>query len=292
MKMKVTQRKITVDHWIHSVKDNPRQRDTVSRAAKAEHLKSFDPTHLSVNMATLPNGDEYKCDAHTRAFIWKNDPELKNQIPDQELYATVYEAKTLDEIVALYERFDSQEAVEKTAEKLFGSMRHYGFSPNSSFVRKSKFVVAVKLANSYWNNAAKRENNVDEDTKNFIQEIRYLDALMLNNKGSKTKMLTPAVICYLLAQKKHGSNPNLRESIDRFFTLHKEDSGNKEGKDMDYVYLFSKAIKEYNDKGDRSTRSAYETAGLGLGCIENWLKNPHKKVKYSKSIDPKEYADH
>lgn len=281
-------KKIHVDDWINSIKGCPKQRDTESRAKVADHLKTFHEAHREVRMARLPNGEEYKLDAHTRAFIWANDPELKAKISNQELVALVYEVKTLDEICDLYDKFDNSKAVETSFDKVYGSLRKNSILPQSNFIRRSKFVVAIKLAFSYWFNKSKQENNIEKNMEFFIPEICRLDWLLSGEKNSK-KMITPAVICYLMAQKKH-KNSNAKDSIDEFFKAYRENLGIKDGKKKNYVQAFTEVMENYKTRNTRSTGDNYVAVEQGLSCIEGWLRKKDNMIAKIMPTNPKEYS--
>ena len=93
---------MTAAEWA-AVADNPRQRDTVSRASKAKHLDVLEPTHTIVSIAELPDGKRFKLDGHTRAYKWQADPKLAPPFP---LDVRVYVVADLAEVKRLYMHFE------------------------------------------------------------------------------------------------------------------------------------------------------------------------------------------
>ena len=119
----------------YGLPDNPRQRDTEARMKRAKHLNKYDDTHSQVVIAIL-NGVTYKVDAHTRAAKWQTGQ--TSGMPEKlRLHAQVYECDTVDDLVALYEHFDSPQAVEKTPEAMSGFMRLHDAPLNSRVAKGS-----------------------------------------------------------------------------------------------------------------------------------------------------------
>jgi hypothetical protein len=137
---------LSVEEFI-ACKDNPIQRDTVAhalgRSAAGGHLSSANPTHAKVSLARIKNsGSLYKLDGHSRAYLWKigelEEPPL--------LYADVYEVGNVAEAIELYKTFDSDTAVERPRDKLYGAFRYHKFSPRHGFMYQATGVItAMKL---------------------------------------------------------------------------------------------------------------------------------------------------
>jgi hypothetical protein len=67
--------------------------------------------HLQVNAAQLPDGMMIKLDGHTRAELWRLNPDLA---PEKVLSA-VYQVKSVEEANELYHHFDNKVAVDTPA---------------------------------------------------------------------------------------------------------------------------------------------------------------------------------
>lgn len=108
-----------------AVPENPRQRDTESRAGAAlrKHLKAPHPTHRNVSAARLPDGRMFKLDGHTRAFLWAAG---KLAAPaDGTVTVTVYAARDRQEVMDLFDAFDNPAAVMTSQDRVAGGKREH-----------------------------------------------------------------------------------------------------------------------------------------------------------------------
>lgn len=110
-----------------AMSDNPRQRDTENRARAAlrKHLKTPHPTHRNVSAAQLPlpDGRMFKVDGHTRTFLWAAG---KLAVPaDGTVTVTVYPVRDLAEVMALFDTFDSPDAVMTSQDRIAGGKREH-----------------------------------------------------------------------------------------------------------------------------------------------------------------------
>ncbi|MEM8627451.1 MAG: hypothetical protein AAGF32_05875 [Pseudomonadota bacterium] len=155
-----------------TVLDNPRQRDTVRRAARAKHLKQFDPVHMMVHLAELPDGTQIKLDGHTRAHLWSTG----EVAGPSDVHATVWRVKTIDDAKELYGKFDSQSAVENTLDKMFGAHRELGISFQSGLLRNMRFTNALRLAlEALTTQATARSWEVNQLIRYWLPELELLD---------------------------------------------------------------------------------------------------------------------
>lgn len=174
---------MTVDGWI-ALLDHPRQRDTERQSTKS-HWKlarrargPIAESHRWVIGAEL-DGVLYKVDGHTRALLWQQG---KLQDP-KTVYATIYRCKTREELLALYETFDSQGAVEKQQDRLTGAIRSLRLKFDSKRLRYATFTDSLAIAArgvARGKDAfGKRyeEFDVYEALEMFAPELRLLDAV-------------------------------------------------------------------------------------------------------------------
>lgn len=132
---------MSASDWV-KVAENPRQRDTESRARRAKHLKAIHPTHSRVNLARLPTGEIYKLDGHTRAYLWdKGTLEAPTKV-----VADVWQCASIDDVKDLYGTFDSRAAVETTVDQVFGAVREGGLEFQSELLRSQRFAGAMRVA--------------------------------------------------------------------------------------------------------------------------------------------------
>ena len=86
-----------IEEWIH-VPDNPVQRNTEEHARRARHLFNPSPTHAVAAMAELPDGQRFKLDGHTRAYLWARG----DVAPPPVMYIDLYECETQGEVEASF----------------------------------------------------------------------------------------------------------------------------------------------------------------------------------------------
>lgn len=136
----------TVDDFI-GFRDCIIQRDTIAhamaRSAAGGHLSKPNPTHAKVSVARVIKSGKYiKLDGHSRAYLWDIDELERPEI----LYADVYDVKGMEEAAELYKTFDSDTAVERPRDKLYGAFRSYKFLPQHMFMYQSTGVItSMKL---------------------------------------------------------------------------------------------------------------------------------------------------
>jgi hypothetical protein len=162
---------LTAPEWI-SIKENPRQRDTETRAARAKHLRELHPAHCMVNMARLPNGDSYKLDGHTRAHLWaKGAPEGPATI-----YATVWECANIGQVKDLYGTFDSKAAVETVGDQVFGAVRDERCAFESELLGSNRFAGIMRVATDLlFDHAYSRDQTIYQLLEYWLPELRLLD---------------------------------------------------------------------------------------------------------------------
>ena len=189
-----TMTQMPVSSWI-AVADNPRQRDTETRAAKAKHLFKPTQSHTVVLAARLPDGTLIKLDGHTRAFLWQTE-----KVPRPlAVNVVLYDVATLDEAKELYTHFDSDKAVERGAEKISGALRERDITPLSGLLKSGRISQALRVARMGLGFG--RDTSVYKTTELMDSPLRLLDSLMLG----KATLSTGMVAAVLITLHKHGS---------------------------------------------------------------------------------------
>lgn len=267
---------MTAAEW-SAVKDNPRQRDTVTRAARAKHLDVLESTHTFVSIAELPDGKRYKLDGHTRAFKWHTTPELA---PTDPLDVRVYLVPDMAEVKRLYTHFDGKAAVETASDLVYGGMNEVNLNPQSEFVRRSRFAAALTEAYRYECGDLVKVSHY-ERVRFFKKQIKSLDTFV----GATKRMCSPATATFLLTHKKHG------DAVNEFFMRYIGDDGRKEGRKRDCVQQFDDLMRAYL-KADRGKGPVFNHyVGNALRCVEMWLNDSDTMFsRLPAGLDPYKYC--
>lgn len=236
-----------VTAWI-AVPDNPRQRNTEARATRSRHLYKVSRDHTVVAAARLPDGKLVKIDGHTRALMWDRG-EIER--PDN-VQVVLYDVASLEEAKEIYTHYDSPEAVEKSADRIFGSLREAGIVAESELIKSGKITNAMNMARKY----AGVRGSVYEATRYFAASVCFLDSLNLRHGMFPTGV----VGALLLTHHKYGSR------AEKFWTAVAADRGFKMNGIMDGVQAtreiiaFSKGMYggAQNEKVLRRTVNAFE----------------------------------
>lgn len=208
--------------WI-AVDDNPIQRDTERHAARADHLKTFHPTHAHVSAAKLPSGRLVKLDGHTRALMWKRG----DVHPPKAVEVTVYSVKSLDDAKEFYKTFDNKRALETATDMVSGAFRALGFEPQSGLLSAGSISSSLRLAWRVVHGWAKDDQPTDiyEAINEFAAEILALDELGFR----KGRFPLGAIAAFLITYRKHDNK------VIAFWRALAEGAGQKTGRGMDGV---------------------------------------------------------
>jgi len=270
---------MTPDEW-DCVPGNPRQRDTERRVSRARHLHSLEATHTLVHMAEW-DGGRCKLEGHTRALIWKERPDIAPESIDVRVYIVEDE----EEAKRLYGHFNSKEELEGVPDKLFGSLREHGISPQSCLVSGCRFTNAVRTAHTYATKSSNptggKKPPVHDGVAFFRDEIVAMDAMHF----TKDKGIGCALCCYLLSRKKHGPR------ADGFFDRYIKDSGIKNGRSRDCVQAFTDAIDENRKQSGGGFTHFHDAVSVGLACIDRWMKDTSAMLMRSPKCDPYRYME-
>lgn len=267
---------MTPAEWA-DVPDNPRQRDTESRAAKARHLNVLEAAHTLVHMAEW-DGGRCKLEGHTRSLKWMQCPDIA---PDS-IDVRVYIVESEEDAKRLYGHFNSKEEGERAHDRLFGALRESGIVPTSDFVRKAKFSNAVAMAYTFYEDHGRQKNRMVYDKVAFFRDqIVMLDSIA----GASKRLIGPVVCCFLMATRKHGP------VVVDFFQRYILDGGTKDGRRKDCVQLFSDVMAEVRSGGFCDWATQEKSVSKGLWCIERWLSSPAAMLTRVNECDPWSYRD-
>ncbi len=222
-----------VDAWI-SVKDNPRQRNTVRRSiyAKRKHLKKDAITQASVNAASL-RGDLYKLDGHTRALLWQDHTLQRPH--DNHVLVTVFPCSSIEEVMELYTHFDSRDAVETTVDQIEGACSQHNISLTSKMLSGGKWSLAIRMADSGVKSVKGDIYGIIERWKREIEEIDSWNLSYLTGA-----LLT---LAFLLVRKNIRNHKYFNDRPKEFFIRVSEDRGiHNDDKTFDGVYAITSHI--------------------------------------------------
>ncbi|MFO1351547.1 MAG: hypothetical protein U1F68_13120 [Gammaproteobacteria bacterium] len=143
---KIITAEMTVQDWCE-LPDHPRQRNTARHAHAghwmlAKQAKGAVLDHLAHVTAAVLEGNYYKVDGHTRAYLWETG-QLK--APDT-LHVTMYRVASKAELNELYTVFDTQSAAETSFDKVFGAYREHGLTLTSKRLKNGFIVDALNIA--------------------------------------------------------------------------------------------------------------------------------------------------
>ena len=265
---------MTPSEWL-DVPDNPRQRDTELRVAKARHLNTLEAAHTLVHMAEW-DGGRCKLEGHTRALKWMQCPDIAPDVLD----VRVYVVESQDDAKRLYGHFNSKEESERANDRLFGALREAGIAPQSDFVRKAKFSNAVNMAYTFYEEHSRPKGRpIYEKVAFFREQIVLLDSIA----GSSKRMIGPVVCCFLMASHKHG--PVVLDFFQRYIL----DGGTKDGRRKDCVQLFSDVMAEVRSGGFCDWATQEKSVSKALWCVDRWLSAPTAMFTRVNECDPWSY---
>lgn len=176
---------MTTEKWAE-VPSNPKQRDTLSRAAKAskKHLKRYAAPHANVSAAQLPDGRMYKLDGHTRSHLWSSGSLEQPAM----LRVDLYEVDSIQDVLSLYDMFDNASAAENSTDKLSGAYRFHDIYPKHRLVVKGGMTSAFQII--YGNNAVDIMLAVGE----WKEEILAIDSVNLSPSNFTTALIAAALL--------------------------------------------------------------------------------------------------
>jgi hypothetical protein len=162
---------------------HPRQRDVVRHAEASHWLAAatadgaIADSLRQVTAAEL-DGVLHKVNGHTRTWLWQAG---RLPLPDT-LLVVVYRVADVEELLRLYEVFDTASAAHSTADKVFGAYRQHGMVITSRRLAGGQVTHALGLAlrgADYARRRPPRPLNVYKAVGVFREELLSLDALDL-----------------------------------------------------------------------------------------------------------------
>lgn len=280
-----------------AIRDNPAQRDTERHAANARHLTTFDPHHLQVSVAVLPDGEILKLDGHSRAYIWERG--LSNVVVDDmrvnvDLYAVADNAA----LVSLYSRFDSRYAVDTERDVLYSAIRVVGLNFVSPMMQKLVFGGAISRT---FRLCARRQPLIErKDPKKiehdpsrqrlrdrsgfspllvkftnykdlvymeklvefFKEELVLFDATIPEKKDYTVAVIVAAIIT-LMRYPREAKN---------FWSDYNNDLGVKNSVSRDGVESVGKILADIRTRTNPKESDDSESVRRIVNCFENWRK--------------------
>lgn len=278
--------------------DNPHQRYTPGRAgsASAGHLAILEAPHLEVNVAQcLEDQKEYMLDGHTRRHVWLNNlQDDPTQRPDT-VNLIIWEADTLDDVVALYQMCDAREAVKTTGDEVYGSMRELHISPVSQMLISGSWLgpalrTIAELGDGRVGTRPKKGFDLMGALESFQDEILDLDSLRLGDKveytsdtGEKVVLRHPrftnaqaTAALFIISRDGKDALPFLEAVRDR--------RGTKYSQTMDPVYAayeWPKSLERERMKNNRRNTAADMTIAdleVFVNAYEAWRADPQSEL--------------
>jgi hypothetical protein len=185
------------------------QRQTNYRAPKIKRLlkKQHFQSHLDVAVFEYPDGTRVKGNGNTRDVCWKDFKEdgLYEYIPSH-VNATIYFVANDDEAKALYYTFDSDDSVEKTADKITGVYRALNLTFNNDKIAKGNTGKALEYAS-----ATRRSNSVNSRNPDWFAIVEdFKDELTAFDAIGPKKIYDATLTCAsLMMLKRHGTKNKL-----------------------------------------------------------------------------------
>jgi hypothetical protein len=252
---------MTVDDWI-AVPDNPVQRDTERHARKATHLHTLHPTHQVVDMARLPNGQQYKADAHSRAFLWDGRLAGEGIRPQRPRLVTVkvWACQNLSDVKRLYDTCDSKAAVETLPDKLHGAQREIGLTFNSTLLKSGRYGQAVKnlYQKVYGYEDRKRPDFLRICVTEFVDDLRRLDDCN-PSQGHFPFAITMAALATIRA---YGE-----QAVD-FWKGYEREAGWKMDGDRDPIQALHEALQDTRARKQIDSQHQWELMGRAVNAVE------------------------
>ncbi len=264
--IKLTQTTMSTQEWAE-VSDCPIQRDTSEHAKKArnKHLKTKSATHARVSAATLPNGEVYKLDGHTRCYLWQ-DGSLAS--PDY-LFVDMYMVDCMADVEDLYKQFDSQDAVENASDKLRGAFRLHQFRPESSLILHGGVTSALSLLINRRGEAF----NVYSACAPWIEAMRKIDGC-----GFSSSQFPSGVFAAMIVTVRIYGDDALK-----FWKAFAADEGIKNAGTKDGVQALTDLVVEKRLKRQLSGwGSVQEIASKAISCFERHRRNE----TYTQGVKP------
>ena len=275
------------------------QRNTQARVHRtAKRLKENPlPTHEAVVLGRYPNEKLVVLDGNTRALAWK----LGLAPMPAYVNATIYRVKDDDEARKLYESLDSEDAVERSSDKVWSAMQIvYGEAFDyfhSTVITKGKLTSALRHALRFVKDGRKQRGNVNwkKDISNIVDALNYfkweivkLDHFMQNDNGYHNRTTQAQNMVILLLLKKYGlNNQRLNSGIRRWVENdHTPVETSATGNKIDMItWMVKHLMQDTAYAYSRGSGQEHMNIQLDyhLAFLEGWMEgklmadNPHAK---------------
>lgn len=281
--------KMSVDDWIKTP-DHPRQRDVIHHAGashwrEAKLAEGALKAHLCHVTGALLDGQLYKVDGHTRAYLWEKGV-LKRP---EEVVVTVYRVRDRQELLELYKAIDVFSAADTPRDKVAGALREQGFNPRSQVVARGLLAEALHIALRGIPRSKRsktlREFDIYKAVAAFIPEIVMLDQVDPNVHVFRSGITAAALIMLCLDRTSVG-----------FFQRLSERRGEKHEGKMDPVEAVLSLILEFRmQKYRRPPMAQVELCGRCIRAVLGWMEGKDSEAYWRcyrpSSVDVLEYVE-
>ena len=196
----IDQTRMTCDEF-HEIAPNPEQRDTVKHLAKASgsngYMEPNDPIHTDVAVAYCKaDKTYYRINGHTRDRAWTERVIPK---PKMKLFVTNWLCDTLEDVTAVYERYDSLKSAKTADDTYHGILFHLGFEAESPLMKSHKLTSFFKYLNMHENNV----NTIRRNCKLVVKHLHIVDAAKLKPYPNMT---APSFVALMLTVIAYGED--------------------------------------------------------------------------------------
>lgn len=290
------------------------QRNTQARVIRtAKRLVNNPlPTHSMVILARYPNGKLVKLDGNTRSLAW----EMGLVEAPEHVNATIFNVQNDAEAKNLYESIDSQDAVERSKDKVWSAMQIV-YGPmyeifETPTIKNGKFVSALRhsLVNHVEDGRKQRGLvRYGSDIATYVDWINYfkwelakLDQLLQAEEGHYRVNQSQLNVALVLLKKYGLENERLNSGLVRWFScnftaVETSKTGNKIDPISWMQHHLNNDLAYANAKGTGGDTMAL-LLDYHLAFFEAWMdgklmgNNPHaKKPTYIHGYHKKWYED-
>lgn len=260
-------------------KDNTIQRNTEDRAIRAVHLHTWHPAHSVVYAARLPNGEIFKVEGHTRAYIYQSG-EYEAR-PDGRAFLHLYDVQTTGDVEALYHIHNSRLTTKRAPDFVYGAYRKIGRFPKTSWFLKGQNSSALRSA--YQAIMGKSGTSVggvsiEAAAAELMSELLLLDTITPSRKRFSTGILVAA----LLTLRAYG------EPALKFWDSYNRERGIKRVHGRDGVETLSHFHKQHSNRKSGGGGGLWLEAGYALGAFEQQQEKKFRKGD-PEQIAPEQY---
>lgn len=266
---------MSASEWT-KVRDNPRQRDTETRAKRAKHLRAPHPTHCRVNAARLPGGELYKLDGHTRAFLWANGTLEK----PPKVYADIWECRSIGDVKELYSTYDSSAAVETATDQVFGAVRDGRLDFESEVLKSLRFANGMRVSSEMlFGQTHTRDLSIYELVEYWTPELNLLDQCEATRKRFHSGVIAAALLTF----RRYGS-----EGL-RFWRSFAIGGGNKIDGERDAVQALEERMESM--RGDKQITGRGNIAQVVRVCLSAFDAHLHERTYSGQGSGIKAWRD-